>query len=102
MNYNVDKNGFYGDFGGAFIPEMLYQNIDELKKNYKKITSDKKFQSEFTKLLHDYVGRPTPLYFAKRLSTEYIYEPICSDYGELHPWTTWPTLYRGVNNHKHR
>ena len=45
MNYNVDKNGFYGDFGGAFIPEMLYQNIDELKKNYKKITSDKKFQS---------------------------------------------------------
>ena len=42
MNYNVDKNGFYGDFGGAFIPEMLHQNIDELKKNYKKITSEKK------------------------------------------------------------
>ena len=54
MNYNVDKNGFYGDFGGAFIPEMLHQNIDELKKNYKKITSEKKFQSEFTKLLHEY------------------------------------------------
>ena len=71
MNYNVDKNGFYGDFGGAFIPEMLHQNINELKKNYKKITSDKKFQSEFTKLLHDYVGRPTPLYFAERLSEKY-------------------------------
>ena len=71
MNYNVDKNGFYGDFGGAFIPEMLYQNIDELKKNYKKITSDRKFQFEFTKLLNDYVGRPTPLYFAKRLSEKY-------------------------------
>ena len=71
MNYNVDKKGFYGDFGGAFIPEMLYQNIDELKKNYKKITSDEKFQFEFTKLLHDYVGRPTPLYFAKRLSEKY-------------------------------
>ena len=71
MNYNVDKSGFYGDFGGAFIPEMLYQNIDELKKNYIKITSDKKFQIEFTKLLHDYVGRPTPLYFAKRLSKKY-------------------------------
>ena len=71
MNYNVDKNGFYGDFGGAFIPEMLYQNIDELKKNYKKITSDKKFKSEFNKLLNDYVGRPTPLYFAKRLSKKY-------------------------------
>ena len=71
MNYNVDKSGFYGDFGGAFIPEMLYQNIDELKKNYIKITSDKKFRSEFTKLLHDYVGRPTPLYFAKRLSKKY-------------------------------
>ena len=71
MNYNVDKNGFYGNFGGAFIPEMLHQNIDELKKNYVKITSDKKFHSEFTKLLHDYVGRPTPLYFAKRLSEKY-------------------------------
>ena len=71
MNYNVDKKGFYGDFGGAFIPEMLYQNIYELKKNYIKITSDRKFQFEFTKLLHDYVGRPTPLYFAKRLSEKY-------------------------------
>ena len=71
MNYNVDKKGFYGDFGGAFIPEMLYQNIYELKKKYIKITSDKKFQFEFTKLLHDYVGRPTPLYFAKRLSEKY-------------------------------
>ena len=71
MNYNIDKNGFYGDFGGAFIPEMLHQNINELKKNYKKITSDKKFKSEFNKLLNDYVGRPTPLYFAKRLSKKY-------------------------------
>ena len=85
MNYNVDKNGFYGDFGGAFIPEMLYQNIDELKKNYKKITSDKKFQSEFTKLLHDYVGRPTPLYFAKRLSEKYktIFFLAAFSYGSL-------------------
>jgi len=69
--YNIDHNGFYGDFGGAFIPEMLYPNVIELKENYNKITNEPQFQKEFEKLLKDYVGRPTPLYFAKRLSEKF-------------------------------
>ena len=71
MNYNVDERGYYGDFGGAFIPEMLYPNISELKKNYIKISSDPSFKKEFDSLLKEYVGRPTPLYYAKRLSKRY-------------------------------
>ena len=71
MNYNVDKSGYYGNFGGAFIPEMLYPNITELKQSYLKITSKSDFKNEFNHLLKSYVGRPTPLYFAKRLSEKY-------------------------------
>lgn len=71
MNYNVDEKGYYGNFGGAFIPEMLYPNVNELKKNYLKIISEKNFQKEFNELLNKYVGRPTPLYFASRLSEKY-------------------------------
>jgi len=71
MNYQVDEKGFYGDFGGAFIPEMLYPNIEELRLNYLKITAEPNFKKEFMDLLVDYVGRPTPLYFAKRLSEKY-------------------------------
>ena len=70
-NYNINKEGFYGDFGGAFIPEMLHPNIEELQKKYIKITESHDFKKEFNKLLSDYVGRPTPLYFAKRLSKKY-------------------------------
>ena len=69
--YNINHNGFYGDFGGAFIPEMLYPNVIELKENYNKIIKEPQFQKEFEKLLKDYVGRPTPLYFAKRLSEKF-------------------------------
>ena len=71
MKYNVDKNGYYGDFGGAYIPEMLYPNISELKENYLKIISESKFKKDFNLLLKKYVGRPTPLYFAERLSNKY-------------------------------
>jgi len=71
MNYQVDEKGFYGEFGGAFIPEMLYPNIEELRINYLKITAEPSFKKEFMELLVDYVGRPTPLYFAKRLSEKY-------------------------------
>ena len=71
MNYNLDEKGYYGSFGGAFIPEMLYPNVNELKKNYLKIISEKNFQKEFNELLNKYVGRPTPLYFASRLSEKY-------------------------------
>ncbi|MEO6537744.1 MAG: tryptophan synthase subunit beta [Ferruginibacter sp.] len=66
-----DKHGYYGDFGGAFIPEMLHPNVEELRKNYLKIISTKKFQFAFKQLLRDYVGRPTPLYPAENLSKEF-------------------------------
>ena len=69
--YQVDENGFYGEFGGAFIPEMLYPNIEELRREYRSILASESFQQQFQKLLRDYVGRPTPLYFAERLSERY-------------------------------
>ncbi|MDO6437100.1 tryptophan synthase subunit beta [Cyclobacterium sp. 1_MG-2023] len=67
----IDENGFYGDFGGAYIPEMLYPNIEELRENYEQIMASEAFKEEFDRLLKDYVGRPTPLFFAERLSKEY-------------------------------
>lgn len=71
MNYNVDHKGYYGQFGGAFIPEMLYPNVEELRQNYLKIMAEPEFKKEFQQLLKDYVGRPSPLYYAKRLSQKY-------------------------------
>lgn len=71
MSYHVNEKGFYGNFGGAFIPEMLYPNIEELRQKYLEIIYDESFQQEFQSLLKDYVGRPTPLYFAKRLSAHF-------------------------------
>ncbi|WP_215222803.1 tryptophan synthase subunit beta [Echinicola shivajiensis] len=67
----VDEKGFYGKFGGAYIPEMLYPNVEELKNNYERIMESEDFKKEFHSLLKDYVGRPTPLYFAERLSNKY-------------------------------
>ena len=66
-----DKNGYYGEFGGAYIPEMLYHNVETLRRNYLKITKSKAFQKEYKVLLRDFVGRPTPLYFAERLSQHF-------------------------------
>ncbi|WP_316809798.1 tryptophan synthase subunit beta [Pedobacter heparinus] len=71
MSYFVNEKGYYGDFGGAYIPEMLYPNVEELRDNYLKIIADEAFQKEFHQLLKDYVGRPSPLYLAKRLSKKY-------------------------------
>jgi len=71
MSYNIDENGYYGEFGGAYIPEMLYPNVEELRQNYLKVMAEPSFQKEFNALLKDYVGRPSPLYFAKRLSEKY-------------------------------
>src|ERR1700757_2877985 len=71
MNYQVDEHGYYGNFGGAFISELLHENVKELQENYLKIIYEEEFQKEFTNLLHDYIGRPTPLYLAKRLSEKY-------------------------------
>lgn len=67
----MDKKGFYGEFGGAYIPEMLYPNIRELKEKYIGITTSEAFKSEFTLLLNDYAGRPTPLFKAERLSAHF-------------------------------
>jgi tryptophan synthase beta chain len=69
--YRVDERGYYGNYGGAFIPEMLYPNVEELRQNYLKIMADPGFQLEFQQLLRDYVGRPTPLFLAERLSERY-------------------------------
>ncbi len=70
-NYHADKNGMYGRFGGAYIPEMLYPNIENLKSVYKDIIQSDAFQKQYKSLLKDYVGRPSPLYFATRLSEKY-------------------------------
>ena len=69
--FQVSENGYYGKFGGAYIPEMLYPNIKELQKNYLSIVNSKDFQKEFLDLLKNYAGRPTPLYYARRLSETY-------------------------------
>jgi len=68
MNLNVDEKGFYGEFGGAYIPEMMYSNIEELRNNYLKIINSQDFKKEFSSLLRDYAGRPSPLFHARRLS----------------------------------
>lgn len=70
-NFQVDENGYYGQFGGAYIPEMLYPNVEELRNRYLDIMAEPGFQREFHELLQNYVGRPTPLYHAGRLSERY-------------------------------
>ncbi len=69
--YHVNSKGFYGEFGGAYIPEAMYPNIEQLRLNYLNIMNSSAFQKEFRQLLKDYVGRPSPLYYAKRLSENY-------------------------------
>ena len=69
--YHVNDKGFYGEFGGAFIPEMLYTNVEELRQKYLEISQEESFQKEFRDLLRDFAGRPTPLYFAERLSKKH-------------------------------
>ncbi len=66
-----NEQGYYGRFGGAYIPEMLHRNVEELRTKYLEIIAEQSFQKEYQQLLHDYVGRPTPLYFAERLSKQY-------------------------------
>ena len=70
-NFKIDENGFYGEFGGAYIPEVLYDNVEKLKQSYEEILEDASFQEEFNALLRDYVGRPSPLYLTRRLSEKY-------------------------------
>ena len=69
--FSVDEHGYYGNFGGAFIPEMLYPNVKQLQEQYLLIMNDPIFQESFQQLLRDYVGRPTPLFLAERLSKKH-------------------------------
>lgn len=69
--YQVNENGYYGEFGGAYIPEILYRCVENLRENYLAILEDEDFQAEYQRLLRDYVGRPSPLYLAHRLSAQY-------------------------------
>ena len=69
--WQVNENGYYGDFGGAYVPEMLHNNVQQLRDNYLTIIQEESFQKEFNSLLKNYAGRPTPLYPAKRLSEKY-------------------------------
>ena len=70
-SYQVDENGYYGQFGGAYIPEILYKTVEDLKKAYLPIIESQEFQDEYRQLLRDYVGRPSPLYLAERMSEKY-------------------------------
>lgn len=70
-NFNVNSEGYYGRFGGAYVPEILHANVENLKNAYLREINDSTFQQEFRGLLRDYVGRPSPLYFARRLSEKY-------------------------------
>lgn len=70
-NYSVDKNGYYGEFGGAYVPEILYKTVENLREAYLPIIESEEFQKEFHRLLRDYVGRPSPLFHARRLSERY-------------------------------
>ena len=71
MSYHVNKEGFYGEYGGAFIPEMLYASVENLRSVYLDLIAEPAFQNEFKSLLKDYVGRPSPLYLAQNLSNKY-------------------------------
>ncbi|WP_411275095.1 tryptophan synthase subunit beta [Daejeonella sp.] len=71
VNWGVSENGYFGDFGGAYIPEMLYPNVEELRTRYLEIIYESAFQEELHQLLKDYVGRPSPLFLAGRLSEKY-------------------------------
>ena len=69
--YQINQEGFYGEFGGAFVPEVLQQCITELKEAYLQVLESEDFKEEFNQLLRDYVGRPSPLFLAKHLSEKY-------------------------------
>ena len=71
MNYQVDEKGYYGRFGGAYIPEILHKCVEDLRRNYLRVLESESFREEYRTLLRDYVGRPSPLYFARRLSERY-------------------------------
>ena len=70
-SFLVDQDGYYGEFGGAYVPEILHKCVEELKNKYLEVLESEEFKKEFEQLLRDYVGRPSPLYPARRLSKKY-------------------------------
>lgn len=70
-NYQISRDGYYGTFGGAYVPEILYKTVEDLRRSYLPILESEDFQSQYHQLLADYVGRPSPLYFANRMSERY-------------------------------
>ena len=70
-SFLVDQDGYYGEFGGAYVPEILHKCVEELTNKYLEVIESEEFKKEFEQLLRDYVGRPSPLYLAKRLSEKY-------------------------------
>ena len=70
-SFLVDQDGYYGEFGGAYVPEILHKCVEELTNKYLEVIESEDFKKEFDQLLRDYVGRPSPLYLAKRLSEKY-------------------------------
>lgn len=70
-SFSVDQDGYYGEFGGAYVPEILHKCVEELKNTYLNVIESEQFKKEFNQLLHDYVGRPSPLYYAARMSAKY-------------------------------
>jgi len=70
-SFLVDEKGFYGEFGGAYVPEILYATVQKLQEEYLPIIESEAFKKEYMELLRDYVGRPSPLYYAKRMSDKY-------------------------------
>ncbi len=71
MSFLVNQDGYYGEFGGAYVPEILHKCVEELQSTYLKVLQSEDFKQEFDQLLRDYVGRPSPLYYARRLSEKY-------------------------------
>ena len=71
MSFLVDNEGYYGEFGGAYVPEILHKCVEDLQQTYQKVIESERFQQEYRQLLRDYVGRPSPLYLANRLSQRY-------------------------------
>lgn len=71
VSFLVDKEGYYGEFGGAYVPEILHKCVEELQNTYLKVLQSEDFKREYDQLLRDYVGRPSPLYLAHRLSEKY-------------------------------
>ena len=71
MSYNINDQGFYGPFGGTYVPDMLRPNIETLQKEYLRVIEEPGFREEFDALMRDYVGRPSPLYFSQKLSDKY-------------------------------